>query len=294
MTHPGITPPNYRLPDDIRLGHVSLQISDMERSLAYYENVLGLRLISRNSDVALLGTQGSGTPLVELQNIAGTQPVGRHAKLGLYHFAILLPNRATLGRFVQHLVAIGTDMGAADHLVSEALYLRDPDGLGIEVYADRPRDRWRVEQQQLVMATDPLDMAGLVSAANGAPWKGMPDGTVMGHVHLHVGDLDHAAAFYHAGLGLDKMVWQYPGALFMSAGGYHHHLGVNTWAGRGALSAGEADARLLEWRMIFSSAIDMSAAAASLQSAGQDVTDDGGDRVVRDPWGTQLRLRTDC
>jgi catechol 2,3-dioxygenase len=294
MTHPGIAPPGYRLPDETRLDYVSLQIADLERSLAYYEHTLGLRVLQRAGAVAMLGTQSGETPLVELREVAGTQAVGRHAKLGLYHYAILLPHRAALGSFVQHLAAIGVEVGAADHLVSEALYLRDPDGLGIEVYTDRPRDTWRVEHQQLVMATDPLDLADLVSAANGAPWKGMPEGTVMGHVHLHVGDLDHAAAFYHAGLGLDKVVWQYPGALFMSAGGYHHHLGLNTWAGRGALPAGENDARLLEWRMVLPSETDVSAAAESLQSAGHDITDDGGDRLARDPWGTRLRLRSDC
>ena len=293
MTHPGIAPPGYRLPNGTRLDYVSLQIADLERSLAYYEHTLGLRVLERAGAVAMLGTHGGEAPLVELREVAGTQAVGRHAKLGLYHYAILLPHRAALGSFVQHVAAIGADVGAADHLVSEALYLRDPDGLGIEVYADRPRATWRVEQQQIVMATDPLDLADLVSAANGAPWKGMPEGTVMGHVHLHVGDLDHAAAFYHAGLGLDKVVWQYPGALFMSAGGYHHHLGVNTWAGRGALPAGRNDARLLEWRMILPSEADVSA-AASLQSAGHDIADDGGDRLARDPWGTRLRLRRDC
>ena len=294
MTDIGIRPPAYRLPDDITLGRVTLQISDMQRSLAFYQTVLGFRILDREGEVATLGAQTGRTPLVELREVKGTQGVGRTAKLGLYHFAILLPTRAALGSFVQHLAEIGAQAGSGDHLVSEALYLRDPDGLGIEVYVDRPRDTWQIDGQQLKMATDPLDYADVVRAANGAPWRGLPDGTVMGHVHLHVGDIDEAAAFYHAGLGLDKVVWQYPGALFLSAGGYHHHLGVNTWAGRGAPSAGDTDARLVEWHMVLPSQADVDAAATSLEHSGYEVTHAGDDRLVRDPWGTRIRLRRDC
>ena len=137
----------------------------------------------------------------------------------------------------------------SNHLVSEAVYLSDPDGLGIEVYADRPRGTWQHEGRQLVMATEPLDVEDVVRAGGGEPWSGMPAGTTLGHVHLFVGDLDAAARFYHEGLGFDKTVWSYPGALFLSAGGYHHHLGTNTWA-VGAVPAGEGDARLLEWEIV--------------------------------------------
>ena len=178
--------------------------------------------------------------------------------------------------------------------VSEALYLRDPDGLGIEVYADRPLEAWQRDGPQLKMASDPLNLPDLVRAANGVAWDGMPEGTVMGHVHLHVGNIDDAAAFYHAALGMDKVVWQYPGALFMSAGGYHHHLGVNTWAGAGALPASETDARLVEWRMVLPSQQDVEAAATSLEHSGFEVKHAGDDRLVRDPWGTRVRLLRDC
>jgi catechol 2,3-dioxygenase len=294
MSRPGIAPPAYRLPDALRLGQVSLQVSSLERSLDYYQNVLGFRLLRRDGAVATLGAQSGDTTLVELREVKGTQGVGRHAKLGLYHFAILLPTRAALGSFVQHLADIGAQAGSADHLVSEALYLRDPDGLGIEVYADRPREEWELDGQQLKMASDPLDLADLVRAANGVPWTGMPLGTVMGHVHLHVGNIDDAAAFYHAALGMDKVVWQYPGALFMSAGGYHHHLGVNTWAGPGAQPAGGSDARLVEWHMVLPSQHDVEAAATSLERSGYEVKHAGEDRLVRDPWGTRVRLLRDC
>jgi catechol 2,3-dioxygenase len=213
--------------------------------------------------------------------------VPRRGRLGLYHFAILLPDRSALGRFLRHLGELGERAGMADHLVSEALYLSDPDGLGIEVYADRPRASWQQHDGQLVMATESLDTAGLLGAAGPEPWSGLPAGTAIGHVHLFVGDLDRAAAFYHAGLGLDKMVWSYPGALFLAAGGYHHHLGVNTWAA-GAEPAGAEDARLLEWELVVPAERDAAEALASLREGGVTASDTG---IVRDPWGTAVRVR---
>ncbi len=286
----GVAPPGYRLPADSRLGPVRLQVADLARSLAYYERVLGLRVLARGSQNATLGPQGDATTLVELHERPGAAPVPRRGRLGLYHFAILLPERAALGRFVRHLAEVGEYAGMSDHLVSEAVYLTDPDGLGIEVYADRPKSAWRRDGQQLAMATEPLDVAGLIRAAGPERWAGMPAGTVTGHVHLFVGDIDAAAAFYHAGLGLDKVVWSYPGALFLSAGGYHHHLGVNTWA-REAAPAGEDDARLLEWEVRVPAREDARAALASLARAGALVEggEDGG--VARDPWGTVVRVR---
>ena len=236
----GIRPPGYRLPDATRLGRVRLQVASLDRSLPFYEDVLGLRRLDRRDGVATLGASGDGTALVELHERAGARPVPRRGRLGLYHFAVLLPDRAALGRFLAHLAARGVRAGMSDHAVSEALYLTDPDGLGIEVYADRPRDAWRYAGRQLHMHTEPLDTASLLAAGGGAPWAGMPPGTVIGHVHLHVGDIDAAAAFYHAALGFDKVVWSYPGALFLSAGGYHHHLGTNTWAAGAAPLGGVA------------------------------------------------------
>ena len=286
----GIAPSGWRLPAATRLGHVSLQVADLGRSLAYYEGVLGLRVVERTDTTAMLATMQGDTPLVALTGLRGARAVPERGHLGLYHFAILLPDRAALGRFVAHLAARGVRVGASDHLVSEALYLRDPDGLGIEVYADRPRAEWRAVDRQLQMASEPLDLDALVRAAGGERWTGMPAGTVMGHVHLHVGNLEQAAIFYHTALGLDKMVWSYPGALFLAAGGYHHHLGVNTWAGPHAPRATPADARLIDWRFVLPTRDDSGAAAASLRAAGHDVRADGDDWLVEDPWGTQVRL----
>lgn len=292
----GEAPSGFRLPPATHLGRVSVQVADLGRSLAFYEGVLGLRSIERDASQAVLAAHGDETPLVELHERAGARPAPARGQLGLYHFAILLPDRASLGRFVRHLGDIDAQAGAADHLVSEAFYLQDPDNLGIEVYADRPRTAWRRTGRELMMATDPVDIAGLLTASGGVQWSGMPAGTVMGHVHLHVGDVAAASKFFSEGLGFDRTVWDYPGALFLGAGGYHHHLGTNTWAGRGAVAAQEQDARLLEWTIELPDAASVAAAGESLTRGGysteRDAATGTNDLVARDPWGTQVRIRS--
>jgi catechol 2,3-dioxygenase len=286
-----IPPPGYRLPAELRLGPVLLQTADLGRSLEYYDRVLGLRPLERRSGEATLGVQQDPTPLVQLRERAGAVPVPRRGRLGLYHFAVLLPDRASLGRFAGHLASLGEYAGASDHLVSEALYLTDPDGLGIEVYADRPRETWAVRGGKLAMATDPLDLEGLAKAAGGRRWTGAPPGTRIGHIHLHVDDLARAGEFYHVGLGLDRISLEFPGALFMSAGGYHHHLGTNVWAA-GAPRAAESDARLLEWSLQLPDQVNVEAAAGALRDAGYPVARSGPDALATDPWGTDVRLTT--
>ena len=286
----GEPPAGHRLPATTRLGEVRLQVADLARSVDYYTTVLGLRVVGEG-DETMLAAHDDDRPLVALRERPGARPMARRGRLGLYHFAILLPDRASLGRFLRHLAERGARAGAADHLVSEALYLTDPDGLGIEIYADRPREAWRRVGRELMMATDPLDAEGLVQAAGDAPWRGMPAGTTMGHVHLHVGDVAAASRFFHDALGLDRMVWSYPGALFLAAGGYHHHLGTNTWAGPGAVPPSEGDARLVEWTIELPDAASVDAAARALAAAGHEATADAGGVVARDPWGTAVRLR---
>jgi catechol 2,3-dioxygenase len=286
-----VPPPGYRLPADIRLGPVLLQTGDVGRSVDYYGRVLGLRPLERRGSEATLGPQDDPTPLIRIRERPGVVPVPRRGRLGLYHFAVLLPDRASLGRFAGHLASLGDYAGMADHLVSEAFYLTDPDGLGIEVYADRPRETWAVHGGKLAMATDPLDLDDLATAARGLPWTGAPSGTRIGHIHLYVDDLDRAREFYHAGVGLDRISLEFPGALFMSAGGYHHHLGTNTWAA-GAPNATDGDARLLEWIIQLPDQGSVDAAARSLGGAGYEVARPGADAVAADPWGTNLRLTT--
>lgn len=285
----GVPPPEFRLPEATHVGMVRLQVSDLRRSIAYYERVLGFRVHESSEDAATLTPLGPmPRPLLALETKPGIKPARRGA-IGLYHFAILLPERAALGSFAAHLSSHHVRVGMADHLVSEAFYLWDPDGLGIEVYADRPRAAWRTRDRELVMATEPLDVSALVTASEGRPWDGMPAGTTIGHVHLHVGDLDAADRFYHSALGLDRMVWRYPGALFLAAGGYHHHLGTNVWSAEPASRADEA--RLIEWELVVPSPEDAAAAARSLHAAGFNIEETGDGITAADPWGTRLRVR---
>ena len=291
MTELGIRPPGFRLPDATHIEGVRLQVADLDRSVEYYQTVLGMQVLNRADGKADLGVKSDGRALVRLAEKRGARPVPKRGLLGLYHFAVLLPDRPSLGRFVAHLGEIGAYAGMSDHLVSEAVYLTDPDGLGIEVYADRPPSTWQLADRQLQMSTKPLDVASVIQSAEGKKWDGMPAGTRMGHVHFHVGDIDEAARFYHSGLGMDKIVWSYPGALFMSAGGYHHHVAVNTWAA-GAPNASDDDARLVDWELVVPDSASVQAAAASIATAGFDVDRDGDVMVAADPWGIRLRLRS--
>jgi catechol 2,3-dioxygenase len=218
------------LPADAHIGHVSLTVRDLGQSLSFYRDVLGFDELGPGR----LGPRG-GRVLIELYENRDAVARPRRSA-GLYHFAILVPSRAALGRSLRRLDEKRWPMsGAADHLVSEALYLDDPDGLGIEIYRDRPREPWKTANGELAMATDPLDLQAVYEEPGAeAPWNGLEAGTIMGHVHLHVPHLDTAEAFYCERIGFDPVVRRYPGALFVSAGGYHHHLGLNTWAGVGA------------------------------------------------------------
>jgi catechol 2,3-dioxygenase len=284
-----VTPPAFRLPDATTLGPAHLQVSDLARSLDYYQHVLGLRAERIATDRAVLTARGDNLPLVILRTRPGVTPARRGA-FGLYHVAILLPDRAALGRFAAHLSAQNIRVSMADHLVSESLYLWDPDGLGIEVYADRPRHMWQYRDREVVMTTDSLDVSGLIDAGEGRTWEGMPENTTIGHVHLHVGHLDEAEAFYHRALGLEKTVWSYPGALFLSAGGYHHRLGTNVWSPGPAASADEA--RLLEWQLVLPSNGDLASVVRNLRDV-RHAFDDTEDGIrLADPWGTEVRLRT--
>jgi catechol 2,3-dioxygenase len=289
----GVAPPGFRLPPSTRIGRVTLRVADLERSLAFYRDVTGFRLIRRSQpgkDVwAELGAHGSDDVWLALREQRGLRPVPRRGLIGLYHFALLLPDRPSLGRFLRHITAAGVVPGAADHIVSEALYLTDPDGIVMEVYRDRPRDEWRVSRRELVMASDPLDREGLIAAGGAEPWAGVPAGSRVGHMHFYVEDLRAAEAFYHAALGFDKIVWSFPGALFLAAGGYHHHVGTNTWAA-GAPIASPADAGLDAWELVLPDPSAVQDAMRSLEGGGFQARaiDDG--IAVADPWGITARI----
>ena len=296
----GIHPSAFRLPETARVGAVQYQVADLERSLGFYRDLVGLHLLERidapGPPRARLGAAAGGTLLV-LTEKKGARPVPRTGRLGLYHSALLLPSRAALGSFVQHLEAAHFPFASSDHLVSEALYLHDPDDLTLEVYADRPRSAWVVRENEYVATLDPLNLEDLKSAAAGERWTGVPAGSVIGHVHFYVGDLERAHAFYHQGLGLDIVMWSLQGALFFSAGGYHHHVGTNEWLS-GAAVATDDDARLLSWELVVPDAATVDKVAASLVEAGfrtlnaryGDATDGTS---ARDDWGIQVLVQTE-
>ena len=291
-------PLGYRLPPDAHVGRVVLQVSDLDRSLEYYSSTLGLRQAGGSAATgvqpdparwATLAPHDDERILVELRERRGAPRLPERGRLGLFHFAIVVPNRPSLGRFLRSLIDRHVPLGAADHMVSEALYLTDPDGLGIEVYRDRPRGEWIVRDGQVMGGSDPLDTAGLLDAAAGDAWQGMPPGTRMGHVHFHVGDLDRARVFYHQGLGLDHVNWRFPGAMFLSAGGYHHHVGVNTWA-QGAPPAAFHEARMVEWELVLPSRSEVEAVSRSLTAAGHSPVVENAVTRVADPWGITATL----
>ena len=285
----GIKAPS-RLPNVTRVGAVVLQIADLERSLAFYQEVIGFRLISKEAGVARLGATGSEAVLLELHEKPGVRSAAPNGRLGIYHFAILLPTRGDLGRFLRHAYSSGVRIGQADHLYSEASYLTDPDGIDVEVYRDRPRDEWNLAADgEIIGATEPLDLEGLAAAAGSEPWGGLPAGTTIGHMHFFVGDLGKAEEFYHLALGLDKVTWHFPGALFLSAGGYHHHVGTNTWAA-GSKPSGPDDARLLHWELLLPTEEEAVAVAARMREAGYPVNEEGGAYLANDPWGITVKL----
>jgi catechol 2,3-dioxygenase len=286
----GIKPPAYQISNDVRLGTVKLQIADLERSLDYYQKAIGFQVKSRddtpNKRSALLTTLG-GDVLLELVEKPGVRFAPHRGRLGIYHFALLLPTQGDLGRFLANALTFG-HVGQSDHHYSEATYLVDPDGITIEVYRDRPRDKWRVTKEGEVFGgSDPLDLAALKEAAGQQPWQGLPAGTIIGHLHFYVGDLQHAEAFYHKGLGFAKMTWNFPGALFMGANGYHHHIGCNTWAA-GSNPSTDDDARLLTWDLILPNQTELGLLEENLKHFGFETTAIKGGFSCTDAWGIRV------
>lgn len=258
--------------EDIRvIESITLRVKDLERSRAFYGDVLGLEPREGGDTAALpFFAGGSETPLVRLVESPSASPKPPRA-LGLYHFALLVPSRPALGAVLHRLVDRGIRLqGASDHHVSEALYLSDPDGHGIEIYRDRARSEWTYTSRgELYMTTEPLDLGEIAATSDGA--AGLAYGTRIGHIHLHVSDLKLAEAFYAVDLGFDVTVRSYPGALFLSTAGYHHHVGLNTWAGPNAARPDDDDMiGMVEFAV---------RPPKKLTAAGQTVTDPDGIRI---------------
>jgi catechol 2,3-dioxygenase len=227
------SPEGAKLHPETKLGLVHLTISDMDHSIDFYQRSLGFQVHSRDGSIAYLGA--GGEDILALTEIPGAKLVPRRS--GLYHFAILTPSRQALGMSLHNLIETETPLqGGADHLVSEALYLADPDGNGIEIYRDRPRTEWQYENGSLKMATDPLDYRGILHEVDHVrgEWNGLEVDTCLGHMHLHVANLSEATEFYEKVIGFDFLLNYMGSASFLSAGGYHHHIGINTWNGEGA------------------------------------------------------------
>jgi catechol 2,3-dioxygenase len=277
------------LPAETAIGAVALTVADLDRSIAFYEDRLGLRTLDRAGAQATLGA--GQAPLLALTEDRAARRVP--GTTGLYHFAVLVPSRADLARALERLASTGTPIqGASDHHVSEAIYLADPDGNGIEIYADRPRSAWAYPDGRLRMGTDPLDINGLMGELTDADrsWRGLPAGTVNGHIHLHVSDLAAAEAFYVDTLGFD-LVTRYGGrASFVSAGGYHHHIGLNTWAGVGAPPPPRDAAGLRHFVIdVPASAIDV--IADRLRASGRAFESRDGELITRDPSSNAVVIR---
>lgn len=279
---------NYRIHPEAHMGRVQLKVSQIERSVRFYTEVIGLKLLAQTEKAAEFGVD-DGDVLLGIEEVPQAQIMRPQSVTGLYHFAILLPDRTALGTALRHLAETGMSIGQGDHLVSEAFYMNDPDGNGIEIYADRPRSEWQKDAKgEYVMATDPVDVESLLKLAGA--WNGMPSGTVIGHVHLHVGNLPDARKFYVDGLGFDVVLHFGNAALFVSAGGYHHHMGLNTWAGVGAPAAPFNAVGLKYFTIVYPNAGERDRAAAALREAGIEVTDTPEGTSALDPFGNRAIL----
>ncbi|HXV32856.1 MAG TPA: VOC family protein [Gaiellaceae bacterium] len=277
------------LPTTTRMGSVRLAVGDLDRSLAYYGDRVGLALLGRQDGRASLGA--GGTELLALVEEPGARPAGRHT--GLYHFALRVPERADLARWLAHAARERVPLvGLSDHFVSEAIYLADPDGHGIEIYHDRPREVWE-GQVAARLVTDPLDVGALLAELDDPatePFTGLPAGTDMGHVHFQVADVAGTVGFYRDVLGFELMA-EIPGsAVFLAAGGYHHHVGANTWHSRGAAPPPEGTARLLHATVVLPDAETRDRVAARVEAGGGETERRSDGVLVRDPSGIGLLL----
>ena len=273
---------------ETRMGPVELSVADLERSLDYWRETVGLHVLERENGTVSLGTDAE---LVALVEEPGAQPDYGHT--GLYHVALLLPDRQSLARWLAHAAREGAQLtGLSDHAVSEAIYLRDPDNHGIEIYADRPRELWegKVGQVMTTLPVDVDDLLGELDDPASEPFAGLPDGTRVGHVHLRVADIPAAVDFYSGVLGFDVMAQAGPAAAFLSAGGYHHHVGANTWESRGALPAPPGSATLRHATIVLPDAAELDRVVGRVADAGQEPEPREGGILVRDPSQNAILL----
>ncbi len=283
---------HYTLPPDAHIGRAHLKISRLEPALRFYSGLLGFEIVEIDEQHAALSPMVRGTPLLTLSEIAGARRKPPRTS-GLFHIAIRLPGRAALGSVLLRLLENQYPLqGGADHLVSEAIYLADPDGNGLELYCDRPRQSWQWRGDQVAMSTEPVDAQGLLEAAAlEAPMPGIHPETDIGHIHLQVADLERSEAFYCGLLGFQVTQRDYPGALFISAGGYHHHIGLNIWAGRGAPPPPKNAVGLASFLVAIPQAEARQKLLGRLQEAGLALElGSAGSQRFQDPDGNTIEL----
>jgi catechol 2,3-dioxygenase len=276
------------LPATLRLGPVHLTVTDLDRSTDFYERSIGLRTRGSGDGEAVLGA--GGQDLLVLVEEPGAHRPGRHA--GLYHFALLHPSRLELARAAKRLGATRTPVsGASDHTVSEAIYLPDPDGNGIELAADRPSETWGdLSDPTAIGGPEPLDMGGLLAMVDDEePQAEASPGLRVGHLHLHVGDVEEALGFWRDGVGFQVMT-RFPSAAFVAAGGYHHHLGLNTWRGEGVPPQPDGVVGLRHWTIVLEEPADVAAVRERVEATGAETEDRPGGFLARDPWQNAVQI----
>lgn len=275
-----------RLPAGTRIGAARLAVIDLDRMERFYREVLGLERLDRTDDAVTLGTLRA--PLLRLE-AGATHPPSR-GEPGLYHLAFLLPERADLAAWLLHVSELAVPLqGAADHAVSEAIYLADPEGNGVEVVRDRPREAWPQRDGRTAMTTDPLDVGALTAAVTG-PWTAAPEATTLGHVHLQVADVGRSTRFYADALGLPRTAIDIPMASFLGAGGYHHHLGLNSWQVRTAARGDAGTSGLRSFELLLPGAEALARTVERLTAHGVTVRSVGPAVEVVDPDGTAVHL----
>ncbi|MGM9974246.1 MAG: VOC family protein [Clostridiaceae bacterium] len=277
---------NFHSQPTTYVSHVALRVKDIEKSVKFYEDIMGFKVLKTTEEAVELTADGEKALLTLIYSNSFADKPSKSS--GLYHFALLLPRRKDLASFLLHIAANRYPIGAADHQVSEAIYLEDPEGNGIEIYSDREPSEWNIANDFIQMTTDPLNTEDLLKEAKEA-WTGLPEGTVMGHIHLHVSDLEKTTDFYVKGLGFD-IVLPYYNAVFLSNNGYHHHIAINTWNGASASVRPSNSTGLAYYDITYGSQELLDKQLAALKNMGYELTKKENSYITTDPAGITIIL----